>query len=221
MASIRTESLGPRSLAYKPGRTYGILRVIGYLEQPGHHNGKYRVECLRCGNVVDVWAPRLWTAKTGRKKRCSRYCLQNKTHPLYSVWQGMKKRCNNSSASGYDNYGGRGISVCKRWQDSFTSFVKDMGSRPTAEHSIERVDNEGNYEPSNCVWATSEVQARNKRNNRHITIGGASLVMSDWARICGVSRQRIHQRIKQHGTYRAIMAYPEASKLVAKTTPNG
>ena len=84
-------------------------------------------------------------------------------HSLYKTWSHMKERCNNSTHSEYANYGGRGIVVCSQWQNSFATFVADMGPKPTGDYSIDRKDNEGNYEPSNCRWATRQEQNLNKR----------------------------------------------------------
>ena len=85
--------------------------------------------------------------------------------PEYGPWREMRKRCLNPQAYRYPNYGGRGIRICERW-DSFANFLADMGPRPSLRHSIERVDNDGNYEPSNCVWADQRTQCRNKRSTK-------------------------------------------------------
>ena len=86
--------------------------------------------------------------------------------PLHTTWQGMINRCNNPNATGYKYYGGRGITVCDRWLNSYKAFEKDMGLKPSRNHSIDRIDNNGNYEPSNCRWATWEQQNNNKRNKK-------------------------------------------------------
>lgn len=91
--------------------------------------------------------------------------------PEYTVWLTMRKRCNDPKHDSYRSYGGRGISVCKEWAN-FANFYADMGPRPTPQHSIDRVDNNGNYEPSNCRWATLKEQHRNRRDNRMITHEG-------------------------------------------------
>lgn len=118
-------------------------------------------------------------------------------HPLYSTWAGMKARCNNASFHAYKYYGGRGISVCARWSDSFPAFLQDMGERPSPGYTLERKDTNGDYEPANCVWATKNEQANNKRNNRHIEIGGETKTLAQWAAHAGVTESGIRARLRR------------------------
>lgn len=105
-------------------------------------------------------------------------------HPLYNIWHGMLKRCYNTASTGYHKYGARGITVCERWH-SIENFVADMGERPSQKHSIERIDNEGQYEPNNCCWATNTEQANNRRNSKWITIDGVTRTAKQWADFLG------------------------------------
>jgi hypothetical protein len=91
-----------------------------------------------------------------------------KRTPEHRAWANLKYRCLNPNSQQYKNYGGRGIKVCKRWLLSFEAFLEDMGPKPNPSHSIDRIDNEGNYSPKNCRWATSKEQASNKRNTRRL-----------------------------------------------------
>ena len=137
--------------------------------------------------------------RDGRTTSCG--CLrrdQKKSgtgHPLYHCWQSMKKRCSNPGNQYFSRYGGRGITVCQRWQDSFEAFLEDMGEKPGPEYSLDRIDNDGNYEPGNCRWATWSAQANNKSTNRVIEAEGMSLTVAQWARRQGVSPHLIHTRL--------------------------
>lgn len=111
----------------------------------------------------------------------------------------MIQRCQTKSLSVYPIYGGRGIKVCSRWRNSFDKFISDMGIRPRAGMSIDRIDPNGDYEPGNCRWATQETQANNTRRNRFIEFDGKRLTISQWARTMGIKKRTLHGRIYLRG----------------------
>jgi hypothetical protein len=117
--------------------------------------------------------------------------------PEYSVWVGMIQRCENPEATFYSRYGGRGISVCRRWRWSYVAFLHDMGRRPGNEFSIERIDNSGNYEPENCRWAIRLEQCRNRRSNNTITAFDETRCVIDWALDLKCDPSTITARIKR------------------------
>jgi len=118
--------------------------------------------------------------------------------PTYVIWQRMKQRCDYEGAINYERYGERGISVCDRWANSFENFLDDMGKVPSSEYSIERIDNEGDYTPENCCWATPTEQARNTRRNRMIEHNGEIHPLVEWSHITGLKRTTIARRL-DHG----------------------
>lgn len=99
---------------------------------------------------------------------------------VYWCYKAMKNRCLNASHISFPNYGGRGIKICQRWLDSFNDFVADIGPRPSQIHCLERINNDGDYEPSNCRWATRSEQGFNKRTNRFITAFGETKAITQW-----------------------------------------
>lgn len=113
--------------------------------------------------------------------------------PEYGIWHGMHQRCENPAAPAYKYYGGRGIEVCLRW-DLFTSFMRDMGERPSSKHSIDRINNNGNYEPGNCRWATPKQQASNKSNSRLLMWAGQTQTLGAWAAEFKVERSVVYSR---------------------------
>ena len=124
-----------------------------------------------------------------------------KTHkmtgtPEYKAWKNMKARCFNPNTKNYSDYGGRGITICDRWKNSFQNFLADMRSRPTAKHSLDRIDNDGDYSAENCRWATRVEQANNKSTNRLITIGCVTLTIAQWTKEMGFSERVIYNRLE-------------------------
>jgi hypothetical protein len=117
--------------------------------------------------------------------------------PEYNVWRSMKKRCFVVTESNYDHYGGAGITVCDRWRDSFSAFYEDMGQRPSPAHSIDRFPNgNGNYEPGNCRWATTEEQNRNRPEyNVVVSFHGRSATIAEWAEVLKMSTDALYWRI--------------------------
>lgn len=111
----------------------------------------------------------------------------------------MRMRCNNPNVVGYERYGGRGIKVCDRWND-FDVFLKDVGRRPSLSHTLDRIDNDGDYEPSNCQWATAEQQRVNTRRTHRLTINGKTMIMREWEKESGVRRVTILRRLRLGAT---------------------
>lgn len=113
----------------------------------------------------------------------------------YASWSGMIQRCENPNVAQYADYGGRGITVCSRWRYAFAAFLQDMGPKPFKGATIERKDNNGNYELANCMWADKITQCNNKRNNRVIEHDGQSHTLQEWSRITGIDRNTIATRL--------------------------
>ena len=115
----------------------------------------------------------------------------------YRTFTHIITRCENTNSPDYPEYGGRGIRIADEWRRDFAAFLAHVGPRPTAAHSIDRIDNNRGYEPGNVRWATPVEQARNTRRNRYITIDGESKILTDWARISGNSESTIFYRLKR------------------------
>ncbi len=107
----------------------------------------------------------------------------------------MVQRCYKPGATKYEHYGGRGIEVCERWRNSFEAFIEDMGECPSRKHSIDRIDNEGDYEPDNCQWATQTQQGNNTRANHVITFDGKTMTMKQWANKTGIKYSTLAARL--------------------------
>lgn len=147
---------------------------------------------------------------TGKSRSCgclhrevsSRVASQPRTHgmkgaPEYYVWTSLKQRCLNPLVKNYAAYGGRGITVCSRWAQSFEAFIADMGERPSPRHSIDRIDNDGNYEPGNCEWKDFSSQVRNRRSNVVVQYRGQEMVLTDAVRLAGACYSTVHRRMSR------------------------
>lgn len=191
-------------------------------------SGKWPVmECkCECGNKRDVL---LSSLKGGKVKSCGCYARdnygkQNIKHGMtnsreYSTWGSMKQRCYYPKSISYPNYGGRGITVCDRWLNSFEAFVQDMGPRPKG-CSIERIDPNGNYEPYNCRWASALEQADNTRATNHVIYRGERINISEAARRAGLRQGSIRDRLAKGWTVEQAIETPQDKTQGARTKSN-
>jgi hypothetical protein len=186
-----------------------------------------RLLVLGSANEKTPWGHRLWNCvcdcgkevkvttgslQSGNNKSCGCYNSdvtaernrQNATHglsktSLYQTWNAMLQRCNNPNSNNWQDYGGRGIKVCQRWQ-TFENFYADMGQIPSPEHTLDRINNNGNYEPSNCRWATMIEQQNNRRSNKIIVYKGVSYTVAELARTHGINIATFEYRLNRGWT---------------------
>ncbi|MBM7049710.1 hypothetical protein [Rhizobium lusitanum] len=187
------------------GSRFGKLTVTTRADNSAHGKAMWNVIC-DCGTEKAV----IGSSMTGgRTTSCgcaaSERGEQRLTHGMskskeYQTWASMIGRCYIESATGYKNYGGRGIKVCDEWRNSFEAFFAHIGVRPSAQHSIDRYpDVDGNYEPGNVRWAISTDQARNKRNNYLVTINEETKTLAEWCESLGLPYGTISSRIRKLG----------------------
>lgn len=136
--------------------------------------------------------------------------MKRTEHPAYNVWSMMRQRCNDPNYDSYHHYGGRGIRVCDRWA-SFRKFIQDMGERPSPDHSLDRIDHNGHYEPGNCRWATSKQQARNRRCNRTLTHNGVTKCLAWWEEQTGIKWTTIRNRLDSGWPAEKALTHPVRS----------
>lgn len=200
----------PAAIVFEAGQKFGRLTIVSRAEaRPGERNVMWLCDC-ECGAQTVVAA-----ANIG-KSTLSCGCLvknngahlrgntMNRTHNMsqsleYKSWCSMKGRCNNPNNPKYYSHGGRGIKICERWLSSFENFYADMGPKPGRGYSIERVNNGGNYEPGNCIWATPKVQAKNRRSTVFIEINGTTLNIEEWCEFLHIPRWRVGELTKGRG----------------------
>lgn len=189
-------------------------------------DGSYAWECrCECGGTVLVGTNALTQGRVTQCSACAHQTrlsgLRQKTHglshiPEYRVWWAMRERCYYTAHVGYADYGGRGITVCDEWRESFEAFIRDMGRRPSDQHSIDRIDSDGPYTLSNCRWATKQVQSRNRRSAKMITHGGETLHVSQWSERTGISVLVLRDRLQRGWTAeRALSHVPRSVRRSA------
>lgn len=191
------------------GTVFGRLTVVGIGDPVYQKCGKLMTtsNCrCECGTVKTIKNARL---KNGYTKSCGCLrvdvstknldCIGNENHgmartPEYLTWVSMIQRCENTKHKSYGSYGGRGITVSPIWRNSFEEFVRSVGERTSTAHSIDRINNDGNYEPGNCRWATRTEQCNNRRSSVAYTFYGKTMTLVEWSRIAQISSRTIHSR---------------------------
>lgn len=196
------------------GQRFGRLTVI---ERAGSQWGHRTWKCVcDCGKVTIVTSSHL---QNGMTTSCGCYQKQvakeaNTTHALtktrlHSIWANMIQRCTNIKASGYLDYGGRGITVCDVWRNDFKEFYDwALVNGYDDTMTIDRIDVNGNYCPDNCRWTTKLKQANNKRNNRMLTFGGSTHTLAEWSDITGIKQATLFARLKKGWTIERALTTP-------------
>lgn len=191
------------------GERFGRWRVIGRAPtKQGYRESCWLCVC-NCGTQRVVAAGAL---RKGASTGCGCVPARNRlTHggrhtAEYGIWTNMLTRCGNPRNKAFRRYGGRGITVCERWRNDFAAFLADMGPRPSPKHSVDRINNDGDYEPSNCRWATTQEQCRNTRRNVRLTLDGRTMTQREWAVELGIHDSTLFGRIKRNGALAALTA---------------
>lgn len=208
-----TKSCGCLRRSQLKGKVFGMLTVLGPFEVRARGQTYWLCRCA-CGGDNWVRSGHL-TAGVTQSCGCTgpelirlRATVHGQSNtPTHRTWMSMKARCYNKNTDSYKYYGARGITVCDRWNESFEAFAEDMGERPRGM-TIERIDVNGNYEPSNCKWATSVEQARNKTNTRLLTLDGKSRTAIEWAEVLGIPRGTIVSRLLAGLSHKEVLTRP-------------
>lgn len=208
------------------GMVFGRLAVLRLAGKDKSNSRFWECQC-ECGRLHITLGRSL---RNGSCRSCG--CLHNeefgnrwRTHdrsrtPEHRIWIAMISRCNDPHKTGYENYGGRGINVCKRWRESFEAFFGDMGERPSPKHTIERRNNDKGYSPDNCYWATRKEQARNRRTNRLLTYHGETLPVCEWAERIGISNRTLLGRLNCGWSVDRAIETPINTKFCPKGIAN-
>jgi len=187
------------------GQKFNRLTVVGITNRKTGNAFIYECVC-ECGNSVFTDKYKL---KSGHTKSCGCFKSDNLSiikfkHGMrqsteYKSWINMKQRCNNSSNQAFHYYGGRGISVCERWDKSFPNFLEDMKQKPSSKHSIDRIDNDLGYSPENCRWATSSQQSANRRDTTKYFFNHEMMALTHIAKLVGIPQSTMCRLVRSKG----------------------
>lgn len=209
------------------GARFSSWTVLSFAGFVANYRPMYLCRC-NCGTEREVFsrslrqgrskscgcaARQVWAEITRKAKLRHGNTVDRGATPEYTAWLAIKARCYNENEKCYTRYGGRGIRVCDRWLGSFENFLADMGPRPTPDHSIDRKDVNGNYDPDNCQWETQTRQQRNRRNSMVITAFGLNLQINDFCEAVDGDRQLIRNRI--------IRGWPQEDAILTPRRNNG
>lgn len=200
------------------GQKFGRLRVVGFAQKTKDRQFMWKCVC-DCGNEVEV---RGYSLRSGNTQSCG--CLQKETNlklrqthgmaktRIYNIWSSMRGRCNNPLNNCYKYYGGRGIKVCEEWQE-FEPFYRWALANGYADNlTIDRINVNGNYEPSNCRWVTKKEQALNTRRNHYITHNGETKTLKEWADSLGINHTTLLERFERWGSVEEALTIPKGGK---------
>lgn len=207
---------------------YGLLTVISlpWMER-GRSRVRVRCACdaeftvrlnsLKTGNTTSCGCAR--TASLHRRNTTHGLAPRSGRHPLYKAWSNIVQRCTNPTHPKYADYGGRGITVCDAWRDSFEQFLTDVGERPWPGAEIDRRDNSRGYEPDNIRWVTRREQNSNKRNNQTLSHNGQSMTLTAWAELLRWSRAALDRRVARMPLAEALTPNPKPKQVYARENP--
>jgi hypothetical protein len=187
-------------------KTFGRWTVIEFYSLANARQAVWLCRC-KCGIVKPVHGNSLRRGLSQSCQSCANVRHGRSYSPEYYVWQDILARCKNSNNPAYHNYGGRGIIVCDRWM-TFKNFLIDVGMRPSSKHSIDRIDNDGNYEKTNCRWATQKTQNRNRRTNKLLTHHGKTVCVAEWADATGIAPSILYNRLRRGWSVERTLTAP-------------
>lgn len=198
------------------GIKFGKLLVVEYIETIRNKGARWRCMC-DCGKEAVVYS---YSLRSSHTKSCGCYSVEaptkriksgeyrnHKTSVEANIRFNMIDRCINPKNKRYSDWGGRGIKVCDRWMNSVEAFIEDMGRRPSKQHTLDRIDNDGDYEPTNCRWGTDEQQRRNKRNNHWIEYNGEKMIMEDFAKKIGAPIKNMNRMLRRKTIDQIVQFY--------------